>query len=122
MPLPTLTDEQRREALAKAAEARKLRAELKGQLKAEKMIKMPIRLVERHGWVEAVQAALAKREELQRIASASRSRVNFRQIDGIGRAVNGIGIHRQQRSGPFSSGDRSGGITEVCFRKPERAL
>jgi hypothetical protein len=37
MPLPTLTDEQRREALAKAAEARKLRAELKGQLKAEKM-------------------------------------------------------------------------------------
>jgi outer membrane protein TolC len=36
MPLPTLTDEQRREALAKAAEARKRRAELKGQLKAEK--------------------------------------------------------------------------------------
>jgi hypothetical protein len=37
MPLPTLTDEQRRDALAKAAEARKLRAELKAQLKAEKM-------------------------------------------------------------------------------------
>src|SRR5207247_4238687 len=37
MPLPTLTEEQRREALAKAAEARKRRAELKGQLKAEKM-------------------------------------------------------------------------------------
>jgi outer membrane protein TolC len=37
MPLPTLTDEQRKEALAKAAEARKRRAELKGQLKAEKM-------------------------------------------------------------------------------------
>jgi transposase len=35
MPLPTLTDEQRREALAKAAEARKRRAELKAQLKAE---------------------------------------------------------------------------------------
>ena len=29
MPLPTLTEEQRREALAKAAEARKRRAELK---------------------------------------------------------------------------------------------
>jgi hypothetical protein len=37
MPLPTLTEEQRRDALAKAAEARRKRAELKGQLKAEKM-------------------------------------------------------------------------------------
>jgi hypothetical protein len=37
MPLPTLTEEQRKEALAKAAEARKARAELKGQLKAERM-------------------------------------------------------------------------------------
>src|SRR5438552_8019187 len=37
MPLPTLTEEQRRDALAKAAEARRARAELKGQLKAEKM-------------------------------------------------------------------------------------
>jgi hypothetical protein len=34
MPLPTLTDEQRRDALAKAAEARKKRAELKERLKA----------------------------------------------------------------------------------------
>ena len=33
MPLPTLTEEQRREALAKAAEARRRRAEIKGQLK-----------------------------------------------------------------------------------------
>jgi hypothetical protein len=37
MPLPTLTEEQRRDALAKAAEARRKRAELKGQLKQEKM-------------------------------------------------------------------------------------
>lgn len=37
MPLPILTDEQRKDALAKAAEARKRRAELKGQLKAEKV-------------------------------------------------------------------------------------
>ena len=37
MPLPTLTEEQRRDALAKAAEARKRRAELKGQLKQEKL-------------------------------------------------------------------------------------
>lgn len=34
MPLPTLTEEQRRQALEKAAEARKARAELKGQLKS----------------------------------------------------------------------------------------
>jgi hypothetical protein len=34
MPLPTLTEEQRRDALAKAAEARKKRAELKERLKA----------------------------------------------------------------------------------------
>jgi hypothetical protein len=33
MPLPTLTEEQRREALAKAAVARKKRAEVKGKLK-----------------------------------------------------------------------------------------
>jgi hypothetical protein len=33
MPLPTLTEEQRREALAKAALARKKRAEVKGKLK-----------------------------------------------------------------------------------------
>jgi hypothetical protein len=37
MPLPTLTEEQRREALAKAAEARKKRAVLKGQLKNGRM-------------------------------------------------------------------------------------
>lgn len=37
MPLPTLTEEQRREALAKAAEARKKRAELKDQLKTGRM-------------------------------------------------------------------------------------
>ncbi|MFA5889384.1 MAG: integration host factor, actinobacterial type [Actinomycetota bacterium] len=34
MPLPTLTEEQRRAALEKAAEARRARAELKQQLKA----------------------------------------------------------------------------------------
>lgn len=34
MPLPTLTEEQRRQALAKAAEARKRRAEIKAQLKS----------------------------------------------------------------------------------------
>lgn len=34
MPLPDLDDEARREALQKAAEARKIRAELKHQLKA----------------------------------------------------------------------------------------
>jgi hypothetical protein len=34
MALPTLTEEQRRDALAKAAEARKKRAELKERLKA----------------------------------------------------------------------------------------
>jgi outer membrane protein TolC len=37
MPLPTLTDQQRKEALVKAAEARKRRAELKAQLKAERV-------------------------------------------------------------------------------------
>jgi hypothetical protein len=36
MPLPTLTEEQRKEALAKAAEARRRRADLKAELKAEK--------------------------------------------------------------------------------------
>jgi hypothetical protein len=37
MPLPTLTEEQRKQALAKAAEARRRRAEVKAQLKSEKM-------------------------------------------------------------------------------------
>lgn len=37
MPLPTLTEEQRKEALAKAAAARKARADLKAQLKSERM-------------------------------------------------------------------------------------
>jgi DNA uptake protein ComE-like DNA-binding protein len=36
MPLPQLTDEQRKEALVKAAEARKKRAELKAELKSGK--------------------------------------------------------------------------------------
>ena len=36
MALPTLTPEQRTQALAKAAEARKKRAELKGELKSGK--------------------------------------------------------------------------------------
>ena len=37
MPLPVLTDEQRKQALEKAAIARKKRAELKGQLKSGKL-------------------------------------------------------------------------------------
>lgn len=37
MPLPTLTDEQRKQALEKAAEARRKRAEIKGQLKSGKL-------------------------------------------------------------------------------------
>jgi hypothetical protein len=37
MPLPVLTDEQRKQALEKAAEARKKRAELKSQLKSGKL-------------------------------------------------------------------------------------
>jgi S13-like protein len=37
MPLPTLTEEQRKEALVKAAEARRARAEVKNQLKSEKL-------------------------------------------------------------------------------------
>ena len=37
MPLPVLTDEQRRQALEKAAEARRKRAEIKGQLKSGKL-------------------------------------------------------------------------------------
>jgi S13-like H2TH domain len=37
MPLPTLTEEQRKQALEKAAEARRKRAELKGQLKSGKL-------------------------------------------------------------------------------------
>ena len=37
MPLPTLTEEQRKEALAKAAEARRARADVKNQLKTEKL-------------------------------------------------------------------------------------
>ena len=36
MPLPTLNEEQRRQALVKAAEARRKRAELKGELKSGK--------------------------------------------------------------------------------------
>jgi hypothetical protein len=38
MPLPTLTEEQRKQALEKAAEARRKRAELKGQLKSGKLM------------------------------------------------------------------------------------
>jgi S13-like H2TH domain len=37
MPLPTLTDEQRKAALEKAAEARRRRADLKAELKSEKL-------------------------------------------------------------------------------------
>jgi hypothetical protein len=37
MPLPVLTDEQRKQALEKAAEARRKRAEIKGQLKSGKL-------------------------------------------------------------------------------------
>ncbi len=37
MPLPTLTEEQRKEALAKAAEARRKRAQLKEQLKTGRL-------------------------------------------------------------------------------------
>jgi len=37
MPLPVLTEEQRKQALEKAAEARRKRAEIKGQLKSGKL-------------------------------------------------------------------------------------
>jgi S13-like H2TH domain len=37
MPLPTLTDEQRKQALEKAAEARRKRAQIKAELKSGKL-------------------------------------------------------------------------------------
>ena len=37
MPLPTLTEEQRKQALEKAAQARKARADIKAQLKSGKL-------------------------------------------------------------------------------------
>jgi hypothetical protein len=42
MPLPVLTDEQRKQALEKAAVARKKRAELKGQLKSGKLMQKDV--------------------------------------------------------------------------------
>jgi hypothetical protein len=95
MPLPTLTEEQRREALAKAAEARKKRAALKGQLKSGETSLRDV-LSQRDDEIVAKMKVSAVLEALPGVGKVRARKLMERLDISTSRRVRGLGAKQKQ--------------------------
>jgi hypothetical protein len=95
MPLPTLTDEQRQQALAKAAEARKKRAELKGLLKAEKLLLRDV-LTKQGDEVIGKMKVSAVLESLPGVGKVRARKIMERLDISTSRRVRGLGAKQKE--------------------------
>jgi hypothetical protein len=95
MPLPTLTEEQRREALAKAAEARKKRAELKGELKNGRMNLQDV-LDRREDEVVGKMKVSAVLESLPGVGKVRARKLMERLDISASRRVRGLGAKQKE--------------------------
>jgi hypothetical protein len=95
MPLPTLTPEQREQALAKAAEARKRRAELKGQLKSEKVSLREV-LTRQGDEVVGKMKVSAVLESLPGVGKVRAKRIMERLDISATRRVRGLGAKQKE--------------------------
>jgi S13-like protein len=95
MPLPTLTPEQRQQALAKAAEARKKRAELKGRLKAEKVSLREVLTKQADGVIGKMKVA-AVLESLPGVGKVRARKIMERLDISASRRVRGLGAKQKE--------------------------
>ena len=95
MPLPTLTPEQRREALAKAAEARKKRAEVKGQLKTGGMTLKDILAKQSDGVVGKMKVSSVL-ESLPGVGKVRARKIMERLDISASRRVRGLGSKQKE--------------------------
>lgn len=97
MPLPELNDEARREALHKAAEARKLRAEMKQRLKAGEI---DLRQVLDRAADDEVIARTRVSEVLEALPKVGRVRARrlMERLDiSSSRRLRGLGVNQRER-------------------------
>lgn len=95
MPLPTLTEEQRREALAKAAEARKKRAELKERLKTGRTTLRDVLGKQADGVVGKMKVS-AVLEALPGVGKVRARKIMERLDISISRRVRGLGTKQKE--------------------------
>jgi hypothetical protein len=95
MPLPTLTEEQRRQALAKAAEARKKRAALKERLKSGQTSLRDV-LGQRDDDVVAKMKVSAVLEALPGVGKVRARKLMERLDISVSRRVRGLGAKQKE--------------------------
>ncbi|HUH07396.1 MAG TPA: integration host factor, actinobacterial type [Egibacteraceae bacterium] len=97
MPLPELDDESRRQALEKAAEARKVRAELKQQLKAGEIDFAEV--LRRAGESEVVgkTKVSAVLESLPKVGKVRARRLMERLDISPSRRIRGLGANQREK-------------------------
>ena len=95
MPLPTLTEDQRKQALAKAAEARKKRAELKNRLKAEKTSLREV-LAKQDDEVVGKMKVAAVLESLPGVGKVRARKIMERLDISASRRVRGLGAKQKE--------------------------
>ncbi len=94
MPLPTLSDEQRKEALAKAAEARKKRAEVKAQLKSGKLTLKDVLARQTEGTVGKMKVSTVL-EALPGVGKVRASKIMGNLNISVSRRVRGLGAKQK---------------------------
>jgi hypothetical protein len=95
MPLPTLTEEQRRQALAKAAEARKKRAALKERLKSGQTSLRDV-LGQRDDNIVAKMKVSAVLEALPGVGKVRARKIMERLDISVSRRVRGLGAKQKE--------------------------
>ncbi len=130
MPLPELDDDARREALNKAAEARKLRAEMKQRLKSGE-IDLPQVLARADD--DEVIAKTRVSEVLEAMPKVGRVRARrlMERLDiSSSRRLRGLGVNQRERLlaafSPAGSGRRGGAVwvvpaRDVTHRRAQRS-
>lgn len=97
MPLPELDDEARRQALEKAAEARKVRAELKQQLKAGDIGLADVLRRAEDDEIVAKTKVSAVLESLPRVGKVRARRLMERLDISPSRRVRGLGANQREK-------------------------
>lgn len=97
MPLPELDDRARREALQKAAEARKIRAEMKQQLKTGEIGLGQVLQRAEHDEVVGKTRVTAVLESMPRVGKVRARRLMERLDISSSRRLRGLGTNQRQR-------------------------
>jgi hypothetical protein len=109
MPLPELDAESRREALERAAEARKIRAELKQQLKSGEIDFAEVLRRAQYDEIVAKTKVSAVLEALPKVGKV-RARKMMERLDiSPSRRIRGLGVNQREKLLAEFEADSSGG-------------